>query len=108
MLSRLDPGVAEAIKQAGPVRLRPILMTSATVVFGVLPIALGLSEGAELRQPMAIAVIGGLTTSTFLTLLVIPVVYSLMDDGLLWAKSRRAALQQHGWRGAWSPARPAK
>jgi HAE1 family hydrophobic/amphiphilic exporter-1 len=81
-------------------------MTSATVIFGVLPIALGLSEGAELRQPMAIAVIGGLTTSTFLTLLVIPVVYSLMDDGILWAKSRRAAFQRHGWRGAWSPARP--
>jgi HAE1 family hydrophobic/amphiphilic exporter-1 len=98
----------EAIKQAGPVRLRPILMTSFTVIFGVLPIALGLSEGAELRQPMAIAVIGGLTTSTFLTLLVIPVVYSLMDDGIVWAKNRVAALQQHGWRGAWSPARPAE
>ncbi|HKY60579.1 MAG TPA: efflux RND transporter permease subunit [Gemmatimonadota bacterium] len=98
----------EAIKQAGPVRLRPILMTSLTVIFGVLPIALGLSEGAELRQPMAIAVIGGLTTSTFLTLLVIPVVYSLMDDGIVWAKARVGALQRHGWRGAWSPARPAK
>jgi HAE1 family hydrophobic/amphiphilic exporter-1 len=98
----------EAIKQAGPVRLRPILMTSLTVIFGVLPIALGLSEGAELRQPMAIAVIGGLTTSTFLTLLVIPVVYSLMDDGIVWAKARAGALQRHGWRGAWSPARPSE
>lgn len=95
-----------ALKEAGPVRLRPILMTSLTVIFGVMPIALGLSEGAELRQPMAIAVIGGLTTSTFLTLLVIPVIYSLLDDGILWAKSRVSAVQKHGWRSAWSPAHP--
>ena len=96
----------EALREAGPVRLRPILMTSLTIIFGVMPIALGLSEGAELRQPMAIAVIGGLATSTLLTLLVIPVIYSLLDDGILWAKQRVSAVQRHGWRGAWSPAHP--
>jgi HAE1 family hydrophobic/amphiphilic exporter-1 len=95
-----------ALKEAGPVRLRPILMTSLTVIFGVAPIALGLSEGAELRQPMAIAVIGGLTTSTFLTLLVIPVLYSLMDDGVAWARRRVRSIGEHGWRGAWTPAHP--
>jgi HAE1 family hydrophobic/amphiphilic exporter-1 len=94
-----------ALKEAGPVRLRPILMTSLTVIFGVAPIALGLSEGAELRQPMAIAVIGGLTTSTFLTLLVIPVIYSLVDDVTLWLKERVRAVGRQGLRGAWSPAR---
>ena len=98
--------IEDALREAGPVRLRPILMTSLTVIFGVAPIALGLSEGAELRQPMAIAVIGGLTTSTFLTLLVIPVIYSLMEDGIQWAKRRVHAIGEHGWRGAWSPAHP--
>jgi HAE1 family hydrophobic/amphiphilic exporter-1 len=97
-----------ALREAGPIRLRPILMTSLTVIFGVSPIALGLSEGAELRQPMAIAVIGGLTTSTFLTLLVIPVLYSLMDDGVEWAKRRVHAIEKHGWRGGWSPAHPSE
>ncbi|MDX1660873.1 MAG: efflux RND transporter permease subunit, partial [Gemmatimonadota bacterium] len=96
----------EAIRRAGPVRLRPILMTSLTIIFGVSPIALGLSEGAELRQPMAVAVIGGLTTSTLLTLIVIPVLYSLLDDGIAWAKERTGAIQRHGWRGAWRPAHP--
>lgn len=96
----------EAIRRAGQVRLRPILMTTLTVIFGVSPIALGLAEGAELRQPMSVAVIGGLTTSTFLTLLVIPVLYSLLDDGVIWVKERVGAIQRHGWRGAWRPAHP--
>lgn len=69
----------EALKQAGQVRLRPILMTTATTVLGLLPMAIGLGEGSELRTPMALTVIGGLVTSTFLTLLVIPAVYSLLD-----------------------------
>jgi HAE1 family hydrophobic/amphiphilic exporter-1 len=95
-----------ALKEAGPVRLRPILMTSLTVIFGVTPIALGLSEGAELRQPMAIAVIGGLATSTFLTLLFIPVVYALVDDGWAWLGERARAMERYGWRGAWQAAKP--
>jgi len=69
----------EALKQAGQVRLRPILMTTATTVLGLLPMAVGLGAGAELRGPMALAVIGGLVTSTLLTLLIIPAVYSLLD-----------------------------
>jgi multidrug efflux pump subunit AcrB len=69
----------EAILEAGPVRLRPILMTTAAAVLGMLPIALGLGTGAELRAPMAVAIIGGLLTSTLLSLIVVPVVYQLLD-----------------------------
>lgn len=69
----------DAILEAGSARLRPILMTSLTTTLGLLPMALGFGEGSEVRTPMAITVIGGLTVSTMLTLLVIPVVYSLMD-----------------------------
>lgn len=69
----------EALCSAGEVRLRPILMTTSTTVLGLLPMAIGLGEGAELRTPMALTVIGGLLTSTVLTLLVIPAVYSLLD-----------------------------
>jgi multidrug efflux pump subunit AcrB len=70
----------EAILQAGPMRLRPILMTTVAMVFGMLPVALGLGEGAETRSPMGIAVIGGLLASLFLTLLVAPAAYDLCDD----------------------------
>ena len=70
----------EAILQAGPVRLRPILMTTLAMVFGMLPVAAGLGEGAETRAPMGIAVIGGLLTSLFLTLVVVPSAYDLFDD----------------------------
>jgi len=67
-----------AIVQAGQVRLRPILMTTMTTVLGLMPMALGFGEGAEIRVPMAVTVIAGLLCSTFLTLLVIPAVYALM------------------------------
>jgi HAE1 family hydrophobic/amphiphilic exporter-1 len=71
----------EAILRAGPVRLRPILMTTAAMVFGMLPVALGIGgSGGEQRAPMAVAVIGGLLTSTLLTLILVPVVYTLLDD----------------------------
>jgi HAE1 family hydrophobic/amphiphilic exporter-1 len=69
----------EAILQAGRDRLRPILMTSATTILALLPLTVAIGEGARLRAPMAIAVIGGLVTSTILTLVVIPVVYELID-----------------------------
>ncbi|HVS14156.1 MAG TPA: efflux RND transporter permease subunit [Thermoanaerobaculia bacterium] len=69
----------EAIVTAGMARLRPILMTTATTVLGLLPMALGFGEGAEIRTPMALAVIGGLLSSTALTLVVIPVIYLLVD-----------------------------
>ena len=75
-LSKLD-----ALRKAGGTRLRPILMTTATTVLGLLPMAMGLGEGSELRAPMALTVVGGLLTSTFLTLLVIPAVYSVLDRG---------------------------
>ena len=65
--------------EAGIARLRPILMTSLTTALGLLPMALGFGEGSEVRTPMAITVIGGLLVSTLLTLVVIPVVYSLLD-----------------------------
>jgi hydrophobic/amphiphilic exporter-1 (mainly G- bacteria), HAE1 family len=70
----------EAIITAGRTRLRPIIMTTLAMIFGMMPLALALGAGAEMRAPMARAVIGGLITSTFLTLLVVPVVYSLLDD----------------------------
>jgi HAE1 family hydrophobic/amphiphilic exporter-1 len=70
----------EALIEAGPVRLRPILMTTLTVILGNLPIALGLGKGSEFRSPMSVAVIGGLLVSTLLTLVIIPCTYSIMDD----------------------------
>jgi HAE1 family hydrophobic/amphiphilic exporter-1 len=70
----------EALLRAGPTRLRPILMTASAAVLGMLPLALGVGKGSEVQAPMATAVIGGLCTSTALTLFVVPVVYSLLDD----------------------------
>ena len=70
----------EAVILAGRTRLRPIMMTTLAMIFGMLPLALALGAGAEMRAPMARAVIGGLLTSTILTLLVVPVVYTLLDD----------------------------
>jgi HAE1 family hydrophobic/amphiphilic exporter-1 len=82
--SRLD-----AILQSGRIRLRPIIMTTMSMIFGMLPLALALGEGAEQRAPMARAVIGGLITSTLLTLFVVPVVYSLFDDATGWLRARQ-------------------
>lgn len=70
----------DAVLRASQVRLRPILMTTAAMVLGMLPMALGLGAGAEFRSPMAVVVIGGLITSTALTLVVVPVAYTLLDD----------------------------
>jgi HAE1 family hydrophobic/amphiphilic exporter-1 len=71
-----------AILDAGRARLRPILMTTLTTALGLLPMALGLGEGAEIRAPMAIAVIGGLLFATALTLFLIPTVYATVDRGV--------------------------
>jgi HAE1 family hydrophobic/amphiphilic exporter-1 len=79
----------DALLQAARIRLRPIVMTTAAMIFGMLPLALAIGEGAEERAPMARAVIGGLITSTLLTLLVVPVMYTLLDDVAAWVKSRR-------------------
>ncbi len=78
-LKRRGMDRVEAVVTAGAVRLRPILMTTATTVLGLLPMALGLGDGAEIRTPMAIAVISGLIASTALTLLIIPALYAVVD-----------------------------
>jgi hydrophobic/amphiphilic exporter-1 (mainly G- bacteria), HAE1 family len=83
----------EAIITAGRTRLRPILMTTLAMIFGMVPLSLAIGAGAEMRAPMARAVIGGLVTSTFLTLLVVPVIYSLLDDlgariGSVWKRKK--------------------
>jgi len=68
-----------AILEAGPMRLRPITMTTAAAILGMLPVAAGIGAGAELRAPMAIAIIGGLLTSGILSLIVVPIVYRFLD-----------------------------
>ncbi|MBU7006001.1 efflux RND transporter permease subunit [Phosphitispora fastidiosa] len=80
---------AEAIVQAGPTRLRPILMTTLTTVLGLVPLALGIGEGAEAQAPMATVVVGGLTMSTLFTLVFVPVVYTIMDDAGQWFRKKR-------------------
>jgi len=70
----------EALREACIVRLRPVLITTLTTVFGLVPMAMGLGQGAEIRTPMALAVMGGLTSSTLLTLVVIPVMYDLIGE----------------------------
>lgn len=80
----------EAILQAGPVRMRPILMTTFAMIFGMLPIAFAVGEGAETRAPMGIAVIGGLITSLVLTLVVVPAAYDVFDDWQEYFKRRRS------------------
>lgn len=76
-----------ALVEAGKIRLRPILMTTTTTVVGMIPMSLGLGEGAETMAPMAISIIGGLITSTIVTLILIPVLYAAIDD--------RKSLRQH-------------
>jgi multidrug efflux pump subunit AcrB len=80
----------DAVIQAGEIRLRPIMMTSISLIFGVLPIAFALGAGSTSRRPLGMAVVGGMITSTFLTLFVIPVVYSLLDDARNYFRARRA------------------
>ncbi|KQW36142.1 efflux RND transporter permease subunit [Rhizobacter sp. Root404] len=81
----------DALLHAAQVRLRPILMTTLAMVFGMVPLAFALSEGSEQRAPMGQAVIGGVITSSLLTLVVVPVIYCYLDDLATWAKRR--------WRG---------
>jgi multidrug efflux pump subunit AcrB len=82
----------EAMIQAGLVRLRPILMTAFATIAGIIPIAIGFGAGAESRRPMGVAVVGGMLTSTFLTLFVVPVVYTFFSDVI--AKLRRKSVSQ--------------
>jgi HAE1 family hydrophobic/amphiphilic exporter-1 len=78
----------DALLMAAKVRLRPILMTTLAMIFGMVPLAFALSEGAEQRAPMGQAVIGGVITSSLLTLVVVPVVYCYMDDLSQWLRRR--------------------
>jgi HAE1 family hydrophobic/amphiphilic exporter-1 len=73
-------GLRDAVLEAGPVRLRPVLMTATSTIFGMLPLALGIGDGSEWRGPMGVIAIGGLAASTALTLIVVPVAYTLLDD----------------------------
>src|SRR5581483_165817 len=70
----------DALLEAGPTRLRPIMMTTMTLVFAMIPLALKLGAGAESRSPMAVVVLGGMITSTLLTLVLVPCAYSYLDD----------------------------
>ena len=90
-MRRTGLGVPEALLQAGLVRMRPILMTTAAMVFGMLPLALALDEGGEIQASMGRAIIGGVITSTLLTLIVVPVLYSYLDDLAAWVKRRFGA-----------------
>jgi multidrug efflux pump subunit AcrB len=86
---RAGLSVKEALMVAGEVRIRPIIMTSFAMIFGMLPLSLALNEGGELQAPMGQAIIGGVITSTLLTLVVVPVIYTYLDQ---WThrKSRTA------------------
>ena len=81
---------SQALLLAARVRLRPILMTTLAMVFGMVPLALGLTEGSEQRAPMGQAVIGGIITSSLLTLVVVPVIYTYLDDLALWPRRRKS------------------
>jgi HAE1 family hydrophobic/amphiphilic exporter-1 len=75
-------GVKDALLKAGPVRLRPIVMTTVAMVLGMTPSAFGGGDGSEFRAPISIATIGGLITSTLLTLVVVPVAYMLLERSI--------------------------
>jgi HAE1 family hydrophobic/amphiphilic exporter-1 len=85
----------EALLLAAQVRLRPILMTTLAMIFGMIPLAFAMTEGSEQRAPMGQAVIGGVITSSLLTLVVVPVVYCYLDDLANWVRSKMHASQSH-------------
>lgn len=113
-LRRAGSSGREAMLVAGPIRLRPILMTTLAMIGGMIPVALGVGAGAEVRRPMGITVIGGLLTSTLLTLIVVPVVYTLVADAGGWLRRRFSPLARerddsafNGWKSgatAWGAA----
>jgi multidrug efflux pump subunit AcrB len=88
---RSGTALHDALLLAGQVRLRPILMTTAAMIFGMLPLALGLGESGETQAPMGRAIIGGVITSTLLTLVVVPVIYTYLDRFFEWHKARKSA-----------------
>jgi HAE1 family hydrophobic/amphiphilic exporter-1 len=94
---------AEALLLAARVRLRPILMTTLAMIFGMVPLAFGLGEGSEQRAPMGQAVIGGVITSSLLTLVVVPVVYCWLDDLAGWLRRKASAKAADATKGAAAP-----
>jgi len=85
--------INHAVVNAGKSRLRPVLMTSVTTIFGMLPLALGIGEGSEMWQPMGVAIIGGLTFSTLITLVIVPVVYSIFGARTLKRRRKRQIIE---------------
>jgi HAE1 family hydrophobic/amphiphilic exporter-1 len=98
----------DALVEAGRVRLRPILMTTIAMIAGMIPVALARGDGAETRVAMAVVIIGGLITSTVLTLGVVPVVYSLVDGMRERFSRRRGAAQPHAHAKPEAAAEPAE
>jgi multidrug efflux pump subunit AcrB len=96
--------VRDALLQAGQIRMRPIMMTTAAMVFGMLPMAIALNDGGEIQAPMGRAIIGGVITSTLLTLVVVPVMYSYLDNLSAWFNRR--VLGRHPEVAAEVPATP--
>jgi HAE1 family hydrophobic/amphiphilic exporter-1 len=102
-LRRQGYPLREAILEAGRARLRPIIMTTVTTVVGMLPLALGIGSGAALQAPMGIAIVGGLSVATFLTLIVIPVSYDLVEEvqqRLFGGRENVATIEVKGFRAA--------
>ena len=85
--------MADALLHAGLRRMRPIVMTTTAIVFGMLPLALALNERGEIQAPMGRAILGGVITSTLLTLVVVPVLYTYLDNFPRWLKRRFGAAQ---------------
>jgi predicted RND superfamily exporter protein len=92
--------LAEAVLTAGQIRMRPIIMTTAAMVFGMFPLALALDEGGELQAPMGRAIIGGVITSTLLTLVVVPVIYAYIEQWVGFFKQRLDARSRGAITGA--------
>ncbi len=96
-LRRQGKSINEALLEACPIRMRPVLMTSLTIIISMLPAAIATGAGSDTNRPLAVAVIGGMLSSTLLTLIVVPAVYSLIENGLL----RLENLRQHGLKSLW-------
>ena len=88
-MQKQGKSLREALQEAGKTRLSPIMMTTVVMIIGMLPTALALQEGSEMRSGMAVVLIGGLITSTFFTLVVVPVVYTIIDDFKNWRQARK-------------------
>ena len=87
-------GISDALLEACPLHLRPILMTSFTVILTMLPVSVGIGAGADTSGPLAVAVVGGMLSSTLLTLLVVPTVYVMIEEPLLRYRTRDGAASQ--------------